>query len=96
MSEIDVADALEPLSATELGPSPGPIFERHGAPVSVPPSPVPKEDWRELAWRPAGSMSLAESWLSAGTPFRSRARSAPRPPPPPQGSRASRGKNRSG
>ncbi len=39
-----------------------------------------KADWHAQAWRPAGSASLSERWLSAGTPFRSQGR-APEPRP---------------
>ena len=27
------------------------------------------EQWHALAWRPAGSLSLSENWLKAGTAF---------------------------
>ena len=36
----------------------------------VPELPDGTEEWSSLAWRPAGSSSLAEKWLRAGEPAR--------------------------
>ncbi len=58
-----------PAAAAPEVPSPAHAEEPPAAPLAD-----MKADWHALAWRPAGSKSLAESWLSAGAPFRGKRR----------------------
>jgi hypothetical protein len=60
MSEPDVSDVAPAEQSTSSVAAP--------APARAPLADL-TDDWHALAWRPAGSMSLAQRWLSAGAPF---------------------------